>query len=75
MKISTLKAGDQVRLIDFGQTPLVYRRKLLSVGITRGVELSIIRLAPLGCPIQVELRGTALALRKEEAKELNWEYI
>ncbi|MBA4695938.1 MAG: ferrous iron transport protein A [Legionella sp.] len=75
MRISEFKAGDHVRLVDFGKTEPGYRRKLLSLGITRGVELSVIRLAPLGCPVHVELRGTALALRKEEAKELNWERV
>ena len=43
---------------------------LLSLGITPGVELAVIRVAPLGCPIQIEVRGTSLTLRKEEACQL-----
>lgn len=39
MRISELVKGDRVRLIDFGQTDLNYRRRLLSLGITRGAEL------------------------------------
>ncbi len=75
MRITELVKGDRVRLVDFGQTDLLYRRRLLSLGITRGVELSVVRVAPLGCPVQVEVRGTALTLRKEEAGQLEWERV
>lgn len=75
IKITDLLPGDRVRLIDFGQTDMIYRRKLLSLGITRGAELSVMRVAPLGCPVQVEVRGTSLALRKEEAHHLQWERV
>lgn len=70
-----LTKGDKVRLVDFGQTESGYRRKLLSLGITRGVELIVIRMAPLGCPIQVEVRGTMLTLRQDEACYLQWERL
>lgn len=75
MRISELIAGDRVRLVDFGATDLLYRRRLLSLGVTRGVELVIVRVAPLGCPVQVEVRGTSLSLRKEEAALLEWERL
>ena len=75
LKITDLSQGDRVRLVDFGQTALPYRRKLLSLGVTRGVELFVVRVAPMGCPVQVEVRGTSLALRKEEACDLLWERV
>ena len=62
--------GDKVKLISFGKTDLHYRRRLLSLGITCGVTFSIVRIAPLGCPVQIEVRGTSLTLRKEEARDL-----
>ena len=52
-----------------------YRRRLLSLGVTCGTELLVVRIAPLGCPIQIEVRGTALTLRKEEASQLILERI
>ncbi|CAM2920209.1 FeoA family protein [Legionella worsleiensis] len=70
MNISELVRGDRVRLVDFGATNQQYKRRLLSLGITRGVEFSVIRIAPLGCPVQVEVRGTSLTLRKDEASQL-----
>ncbi|KTD79258.1 FeoA family protein [Legionella waltersii] len=75
MHISELKPGDKVRLVDFGATNSQYRRRLLSLGITRGVEFSVVRLAPLGCPLQIEVRGTSLTLRKDEASQLFLERI
>ena len=75
MHISELIPGDRVRLIDFGNTDIAYRRRLLSLGVTRGVEALIIREAPLGCPLQMEVRGTSLTLRKEEARCLVWERV
>lgn len=75
MHITELVKGDRVRLVDFGDTDSQYRRRLLSLGVTRGVELLIVRVAPLGCPVQVEVRGTSLTLRKEEAIHLNWERV
>jgi len=34
-----------------------------------------VRRAPLGCPIQFDIRGTALMLRAHEALHLEWEYV
>ncbi|WP_058523885.1 FeoA family protein [Legionella birminghamensis] len=70
MRIEDFKKGDCARLLDFGLTDPAYRRRLLSLGITRGVELQIVRVAPLGCPIQVDVRGTSISLRREEARHL-----
>ncbi|MGQ3888385.1 FeoA family protein [Legionella sp. CNM-1927-20] len=75
IRINDLHKGDRVRLVNFGNTNLIYRQRLLSLGITRGVEIKIIRVAPLGCPLQIEIRGTSLTLRKEEAAELEWESV
>lgn len=47
-----------------------YRQKLLSMGLTPGVEVRLRALAPLGDPVEVELRGFHLTLRKAEADVL-----
>lgn len=70
MQINELARGDRVRLLDFGLTETTYRRRLLSLGVTCGVEFRVIRIAPLGCPIQIDVRGTSLTLRKDEASQL-----
>ncbi|PJD95083.1 MAG: ferrous iron transport protein A [Legionella sp.] len=68
--IIDLIPGDKVRVLDFGVTEPAYKRRLLSLGLTRGVAFRFIRKAPLGCPVQIEVRGTSLTLRKEEALHL-----
>ena len=73
--IADLIQGDRARLIGFGQTDALYRRKLLSLGVTCGVDILVVRIAPLGCPVQIEVRGTSLTLRKEEARYLQWERV
>jgi len=73
--MSEVVPGDKLRLIDFGQTDPLYRRKLLSLGMICGVEFRVIRVAPLGCPLQVDIRGTSITLRKEEASCLKLERV
>ena len=73
LNMADLTPGDHVRLVDFGQTDVSYRRRLLSLGVTRGVEIHVVRVAPLGCPVQVDVRGTSLTLRLDEARYLQWE--
>ena len=75
LAIADLRQGERARLVSFGQTDALSRRTLLSLGVTCGVDIHVVRVAPLGCPVHVEVRGTSLALRKEEARHLLWERI
>jgi ferrous iron transport protein A len=45
-------------------------RRLLEMGVTPGVELRCIGAAPLGDPLEFELRGYRLSLRKREAEQI-----
>lgn len=72
-RITDFSKGAQIRLTGFGQTGVIYKRRLLSLGLTCGTAIRIVRFAPLGCPVLVEVRGTYLSLRKEEAADLLWE--
>ena len=47
-----------------------YKGKLLSMGLTPGTEFTVIRVAPLGDPIEISVRGFHLSLRKQEADAL-----
>ena len=47
--------------------PPALRRRLLSLGLTPGSPLQILRRMPLGGPIELEVRGTLLALRRQDA--------
>ncbi len=45
-----------------------YRRQLLAMGLTPGTPLKVVRRAPLGDPIELEVRGFSLSLRRDEAQ-------
>jgi len=75
-RLTTLKAmqvGDRGRVHGFEEGGRAYRRKLLSMGLTPGVQFQVLRVAPLGDPVEVRVRGSNLSLRKDEAATLRVE--
>ena len=44
------------------------RRRLMDMGLVRGVEIPMLKAAPLGDPVEYQLRGYHLSLRKAEAR-------
>ncbi|MHC4958421.1 MAG: FeoA family protein [Planctomycetota bacterium] len=46
------------------------RRRLLEMGFVSGTRLRVVRLAPFGDPMQVEMRGSHLSLRRLEARDI-----
>ncbi len=46
------------------------RQRLLEMGLTKGSTIEFVRVAPLGDPIEIEIRGYRLSLRKEEAASI-----
>lgn len=44
------------------------KRRIMDMGITKGVEIYIRKVAPLGDPVEVTVRGYELSLRKEDAE-------
>lgn len=73
--ISELQRGDQAKITGFTQADRQYRQKLLAMGLTPGVVITIKRVAPLGDPIELNVRGYALTLRRHEAQILVVEKI
>ncbi len=51
-------------------TKKAYKRKLLAMGLTPGTEFTVTRVAPLGDPVEIKVRGFKLSLRKDEAAAL-----
>lgn len=66
--------GQQARVVGFAKLDRAYRHKLMAMGLTMGTEFHVVRRAPLGCPIEIEVRGFSLSLRKKEAGELLLEH-
>jgi len=49
------------------------KRRIMDMGITRGVEVRVRKVAPLGDPIEVTVRGYELSLRKADAENIEVE--
>ena len=49
------------------------KRRIMDMGITRGIEVTIRKVAPLGDPIEINVRGYELSLRKADAESIEVE--
>ncbi len=65
--LSSLTVGDRGKIVGYAEGEKGYRAKLLSMGVTPGTDFSVVRLAPLGDPVELEIRGYRLSLRKAES--------
>lgn len=64
--LNQTKVGRPVRVTRVNGTgPL--RQRILDMGLTRGAEVEVKRMAPLGDPLEIRVRGYMLSLRKAEA--------
>ena len=67
--LNNIKAGSSAIVIGIALTgPL--KRRLIDMGITPGVKIKIKKLAQLGDPIEIGLRGYELSIRRSEAKNI-----
>ena len=50
--------------------PRTFRRRLLAMGLVPGTDVRIVSVAPLGDPIQIEVRGGQWSIRRNEAAQI-----
>ena len=70
--LKTVKVGETVRVIKLhgeGAT----KRRIMDMGLTKGVEVFVRKVAPLGDPIEVTVRGYELSIRKADAEMIKVE--
>lgn len=64
--------GETVKVVKLtGEGPV--KRRIMDMGITKGVEIYVRKVAPLGDPVEVTVRGYELSLRKADAEMINVE--
>ena len=64
--LKDLKVGQKSRVVKLhGEGPV--KRRIMDMGITKGVEIYVRKVAPLGDPMELNLRGYELSLRKADA--------
>ena len=64
--LKDVKVGKRVRVIKVGGSGAI-KRRIMDMGITKGVEIYVRKVAPLGDPIEINVRGYELSLRKADA--------
>lgn len=66
------KVGDTVKVVKLHGEGAI-KRRIMDMGITKGVEVYIRKVAPLGDPVEVNVRGYELSLRKADAEMIEVE--
>ena len=65
--LKQVKVGETVKVVKLHGEGAV-KRRIMDMGITKGVELHIRKVAPLGDPVEVNVRGYELSIRKADAE-------
>lgn len=74
ISLSEAKVKTKVKVVQVLPESKV-RRRIMDMGITNGVEIMVEGKAPMGDPIEIQVRGYKLSLRKNEAKDILVELI
>lgn len=74
MKLSEVEIGGRCRIVKVSAEDK-YLKRFLEMGLRSGVVVDVLRLAPLGDPIEVKIGGTFLSIRKENAGHIDVETI
>lgn len=70
--LKEVKVGKTVKVVKLsGEGPL--RRRIMDMGITKGVEIYVRKVAPLGDPMEITVRGYELSLRRADAEMIEIE--
>ncbi len=69
-----VKIGDTCKVVRLNGEGAV-KRRIMDMGITKGVEIYVRKVAPLGDPIEITVRGYELSLRKADAEMIEVEVV
>lgn len=75
MNLKEMQIGEKGRITGVEPAEKSYRQKLLAMGLIPGTEFTLSRVAPLGDPIEIAVRGYSLSLRRDEAQILKVEKV
>ncbi|WP_305910182.1 Fe(2+) transporter permease subunit FeoB [Methylomarinum sp. Ch1-1] len=75
MRLKDMQTGDSGRILGFDPAFRPHRHKLLAMGLTPGADFKIVRIAPLGDPVEIRIRGADLSLRRDEVAGLRVERL
>ena len=64
-----LKVGESGRITKVGTTGAL-KQRFMDMGITKGTDVKVMKVAPMGDPIEIEIRGYNLSVRKADAEKI-----
>ena len=67
MLLKELSPGAKGTILGYDKKAPEYRRRLLMLGATPGTPFEVVRVAPLGDPVEIRVRGGFISVRKDEA--------
>lgn len=67
MTLNEVEIGNTVKVLKINGQGAV-KKRIMDMGVTKGIEIYVRKVAPLGDPVEVTVRGYELSLRKEDAK-------
>ena len=70
--LKDVKVGKTVKVVKLHGEGAI-RRRIMDMGITKGVEITVRKVAPLGDPLELHLRGYELSIRKADAEMIEIE--
>ena len=74
MNLSEVRVGDTVEVLKLRGTGAV-RRRIMDMGLTKNTEVYVRKVAPLGDPVELTVRGYELSLRKADAEMIEVEPV
>lgn len=70
--LKDVKIGETVRVTKVGGEGAI-KRRIMDMGITKGVSIKVMKVAPLGDPVEITVRGYELTLRKADCQNIEVE--
>ena len=70
--LKDVQIGESARVVKIHGEGAI-KRRIMDMGITKGIEIHVRKVAPLGDPIEITVRGYELSLRKEDAESIEVE--
>ena len=71
--LNDLTPGQSGTILSVGNQSGAVKRRLVDMGLTPGTQVKVTKIAPLGDPVELRVRGYALSLRKADARNIEVE--
>lgn len=68
--LNELKTEEEGTIISYNNEEVELKRHLLGMGFVKGAKIKLEKIAPLGDPIKIKIKGYSISLRKNEAKNI-----